>query len=119
MGVDISATAKVSDKELESKTADKNLEVGVRVLRQEADALAALGASLDRSFDEAVEALGGGRQPLVHVRLGEHAYRSRVAVRAGAYKLPVSAEHRAGAGVAAGDEVEVTLALDTEPRDKR
>lgn len=41
----------------------------------------------------------------------------RVAVRADAFMLPISAEHRAGAGVAAGDEVEVTLAVDTEPRE--
>lgn len=30
--------------------------------------------------------------------------------------LPLSAENRAGAGVAAGDAVEVDLELDTEPR---
>jgi len=66
---------------------------------------------------EAVEALGAGRQPLVHVTLGGHAYRSRVAVRGATYKLPISAENRAAAGVRAGDEVEVTLALDTDPRE--
>ncbi len=31
--------------------------------------------------------------------------------------LGVSAEHREGAGVAAGDEVDVDLELDTEPRE--
>ncbi len=67
--------------------------------------------------EEVVAALGGGRQPLVHVRLGRHAYRSRLGVRGGVHKLPVSAEHRAAAGVAAGDRVAVTLALDTEPRE--
>jgi hypothetical protein len=66
---------------------------------------------------EVVEALGGGRQPLVHVTLGDHRYRSKVAVRGGAYKIPVSAENRAAAGVEAGDEVDVTVALDTEPRE--
>jgi uncharacterized protein YdeI (YjbR/CyaY-like superfamily) len=30
--------------------------------------------------------------------------------------LPVSAEHREAAGIKAGDEIEVTLELDTEPR---
>jgi hypothetical protein len=63
-----------------------------------------------------VASLGGGRQPLVHVTIGEHSYRSRVAVRRGEYKLPISAANRAGAGIAAGDEVYVSLALDTEPR---
>ncbi len=38
-------------------------------------------------------------------------------MRGGVHKLPVSAEHRAAAGVAAGDRVAVTLALDTEPRE--
>lgn len=66
--------------------------------------------------EEVVAALGGGRQPLVTVRIGDHAYRSRIAVRGGTSMLPVSAEHREAAGVEAGDEVEVTVALDTEPR---
>ena len=30
--------------------------------------------------------------------------------------LPLSAEHRAGSGLAAGDSVEVTLAIDDAPR---
>lgn len=63
-----------------------------------------------------VEALDAGRQPLVTVTIAEHTYRSKVAVRGGAYKLPISAEHREAAGVAAGDTVAVTIDLDTEPR---
>ena len=35
----------------------------------------------------------------------------------GRYLLPLSAENRAGAGVAAGDEVDVDMELDTEPRE--
>ena len=31
--------------------------------------------------------------------------------------LPVSGEHRAGAGIAAGDQVDVDLELDTQPRE--
>jgi hypothetical protein len=65
---------------------------------------------------EIIESLGGGRQPLVHAKLGAYAYRSRIGVRGGECKLPVSAEHRKGAGIAAGDEVSVSLALDTDPR---
>ena len=34
----------------------------------------------------------------------------------GRFLLPVSAQIRAGAGVAAGDEVDVDLEVDTEPR---
>jgi len=65
---------------------------------------------------EAVKTLAAGRQPLVRVTIGEHSYPSRVAVRGGAFVLPVSAANRAAAGIEAGDEVEVSLELDTEPR---
>ena len=40
-----------------------------------------------------------------------------MASRGGRYLLPVSAEHRAGAGISAGDEVDVRLSLDTDPRE--
>ena len=66
---------------------------------------------------EVVEALGGGRQPLVVVRVDGHSYRSKIAVRGGDDKIPLSAENREAVGVAAGDEVDVELALDTEPRE--
>jgi uncharacterized protein YdeI (YjbR/CyaY-like superfamily) len=52
----------------------------------------------------------------VRVTIGSHTYRSTIAVMRGAYMLPLSAENRQAAGVAAGDEVEVTLVLDLEPR---
>jgi uncharacterized protein YdeI (YjbR/CyaY-like superfamily) len=35
----------------------------------------------------------------------------------GRYLVPLSAEHRAAAGVAAGDEVDVTVEADTEARE--
>jgi hypothetical protein len=66
---------------------------------------------------DVVEALSSQRQPLVRVTIGGYSYRSKVAVRGGEFKLPISAENREGAGVAAGDEIEVTLELDTEPRE--
>ncbi len=64
-----------------------------------------------------VEALDSGKKPRVHVTIGGHAYRSTVAVYGGEFMLPLSAENRTGAGVAAGDEVDVDLELDTEPRE--
>ncbi|WP_308636914.1 YdeI/OmpD-associated family protein [Paenibacillus silvisoli] len=67
--------------------------------------------------DEIVEALGAGKKPPVKVTLGSYSYRSTVASMGGRFMLPVSAEHREGAGVQAGDEVEVTLELDTAPRE--
>jgi hypothetical protein len=63
-----------------------------------------------------VEALGSGRKPAVVVTLNGYSYRSTVAVMGGRYLLPVAAEVRAGSGVAAGDEVDVEVELDTEPR---
>jgi hypothetical protein len=66
---------------------------------------------------DVVDALGAGKKPPVRVTIGGHTYRSTVAVRGGRYLLPLSAENRAGAGVAAGDEVDVDVELDDEPRE--
>jgi uncharacterized protein YdeI (YjbR/CyaY-like superfamily) len=43
-------------------------------------------------------------------------YRNTVAVMSGTYMIGVSNEHRAASGLAAGDEVDVELVLDTAPR---
>jgi hypothetical protein len=67
--------------------------------------------------DEVVDALGAGRRPAVRVSIGEHTYRSTVGSRGGRFMVPLSAENRQGAGVAAGDEVDVDLELDTESRE--
>lgn len=67
--------------------------------------------------DEVVEALGKGKKPPVVVTVNGYTYRSTVAVMGGKYMIPLSAKNRAAAGVAAGDEVEVELALDTAPRE--
>jgi uncharacterized protein DUF1905/bacteriocin resistance YdeI/OmpD-like protein len=67
--------------------------------------------------DEIVEALGSGKRPAVKVTIHGYTYRSSVAVMDGAYMVGVSAEHRAATGVAGGDEVEVDIELDTEPRE--
>ena len=67
--------------------------------------------------DEVVEALGKGKRPAVRVTINGHTYRNTVAVMGGAYMVGVSAENRAAAGVAAGDEVDVDIELDTEPRE--
>jgi hypothetical protein len=67
---------------------------------------------------EVVERLGTGRRPPVRVTIGDgYSYRSTVATMGGEFMLPLSAEHRAGAAVAAGDQVDVRLELDTEPRE--
>lgn len=65
---------------------------------------------------DVVERLGAGKRPPVTVTINGHAYRSTVASMGGRYLLPLSADNRAGAGVQAGDEVDVDVALDTAPR---
>ena len=66
---------------------------------------------------EVVDGLGAGRRPPVHVRIGGHHYRTTIASRGGVYLLSLSAENRAAAGVAAGEEVEVDVELDTDPQE--
>jgi hypothetical protein len=66
--------------------------------------------------EEVVTALGSGRKPAVLATIGGHTYRSTIATMGGRFMLPVSAENRTAAGVAGGDEVDVDLELDTEPR---
>ncbi|EOD70076.1 YdeI/OmpD-associated family protein [Amycolatopsis vancoresmycina] len=67
--------------------------------------------------DAVVEALGAGKKPAVTVTLRGHTYRTTVGSRGGQFLVPLSAENRGAAGVAAGDDVEVELALDTAPRE--
>jgi hypothetical protein len=67
--------------------------------------------------DEIVEGLGAGKRPPVRVTINGFTYRSTVAVMGGDYMVGVSAENRAGAGVAGGEEVEVEIELDTQPRE--
>ncbi len=67
--------------------------------------------------DEIVEALGSGRRPAVKVTINGFTYRSSVATVSGQFMVGVSAENRAGAGVAGGDEVDVDIELDTAPRE--
>ena len=66
---------------------------------------------------EVVDALEAGKRPAVRVTIKGHTYRSTVASMGGRFMLPVSAENRESAGVAADDEVEVGLELDNEPRE--
>ena len=66
--------------------------------------------------DEVVKALGAGRRPPVKVTINGFTYRSTIAVYGGKSLVGVSAENRAGTGVAGGDEVDVDIELDTEPR---
>lgn len=64
-----------------------------------------------------IERLGAGKRPKVTVTLNGYTYRSTVAVYAGEFFLPLAAVHRDGAGVKAGQAVQVALELDTAPRE--
>ena len=67
--------------------------------------------------DEVVAALGAGKRPPVQVTVGGHTYRTTVASMGGRFLMPLSAENRTAAGVAAGDDVEVDVVLDTAARE--
>ena len=60
--------------------------------------------------------LGPGKRPQILVTINGHTYRSTVGSMGGRSMIPVSAEVRAKAGVAAGDQVEVDVMPDTQPR---
>lgn len=66
--------------------------------------------------DDVVAALGGGNRPRVRVTLAGYSYQTTIARMGGTFKFPVSAAVREEAGVNAGDQVEVEVELDTEPR---
>jgi len=66
--------------------------------------------------EEVMENLGAGKRPLVRVTINKYTYRSAVAVMAGRYMISFNPEHRKAAGVQGGDETDVTLELDVEPR---
>lgn len=65
-----------------------------------------------------VEALGGGKRPPVVVTVNGYTYRYTVAPFAdGVFMIGINADHRAASGIKAGDALEVTLELDTAPRE--
>ena len=65
---------------------------------------------------EVVEALGGGKRPPVTITINGHAWKSRVAIMRGRHLIGLSNANRAAGRLVVGEEVEVELALDTEPR---
>jgi hypothetical protein len=66
--------------------------------------------------DDVVAQLGSGKRPPVRVTIRGSTYRTTIAPLGGQFMLPVSAENRRLTGIAAGDEVDVEIELDTEPR---
>ena len=64
-----------------------------------------------------VAALGSSKRPPVRATINGFTYRTSVASMGGKFMLGVPPEFRDGAGVAAGDTVDIDLELDTEPRE--
>ena len=64
-----------------------------------------------------VDALGSGKRPKIVVTVGGLTYRSTAAVMGGRYMVGVTQEQRAATGLKAGDEIEVSIELDTAPRE--
>ncbi|MEV8037703.1 YdeI/OmpD-associated family protein [Streptomyces sp. NPDC086182] len=65
---------------------------------------------------EVVAALDGGARPPVTITVNGHSWKSRVAILRGRHLLGLSNANRQAAGVEIGEETEVELELDTEPR---
>ncbi|MEU6184582.1 YdeI/OmpD-associated family protein [Nocardia sp. NPDC047038] len=65
---------------------------------------------------EVVAALGEGARPPVTITINGHSWKSRVALMRGRYLLGLSNANRQAAGVEIGEEIEVEVELDTEPR---
>ena len=66
--------------------------------------------------DEVVAALGGGKRIPVSVTINGTRYASTIATMRGEPMIPVSAEIRAAAGIAAGDSITVEVERDDAPR---
>jgi hypothetical protein len=67
--------------------------------------------------EKVIASLRPGKKHKVTVTINDYTYRSTVAVYSGRYFLPLAKEHRDAASVKANDNVEVTLELDTAPRE--
>ena len=65
---------------------------------------------------EVVDALGEGKRPKVAITINGHTWRSRIVTKGGRYLVDISAANRAAASIVEGDHIELTLELDTEPR---
>ena len=79
-----------------------------------------LGGTTATGFEvpaEIVAALGTSKKPAVTVTLNGTTYRSTVATMDGRFMVPLSAERRTAAGVAAGDAIDVDIEVDTAPRE--
>ena len=81
--------------------------------------LRSAGDSGGAGFDvphEVAAALSDAKRPPVVVTIGDHAFRTRLAVYGGQPMVGVSKANRAAAGVDVGYRFDVAIAVDEEPR---
>lgn len=67
--------------------------------------------------EEVLAALGKGKRPPVAVTINGYTYRTTVGVMGGTAMIGIAREHRQPAGVSQNGPIEVTVELDTAPRE--
>ena len=67
--------------------------------------------------EDVIESLGAGKKPPVLVNVNGFEYRNTVAVMGGRYMISLSSAVRKESGIAAGDDVTVTLTVADAPRE--
>jgi len=67
--------------------------------------------------DDVIAGLGAGKRPAVLITINSYSYRTTAMFMGRRFLVPLAAEHRAGAGVSAGEEVDVDIELDTSVRE--
>jgi hypothetical protein len=67
--------------------------------------------------DEVITALDAGKRPAVRITINGYSYRTTAMFMGGRFLVPLAAEHRDGAGVSAGEEIDVDIELDTAVRE--
>ncbi len=78
-----------------------------------AEGLNATGISIPPAI---IAEMGTQKRPKVKITLNGYTYRTTVAPYGDVFMVPLNQENRQAAGVKPGDEVEVTVELDLEPR---
>lgn len=66
---------------------------------------------------DVLDALGGGKRPTVAVTINGFAFALTLGSMGGRAMIPLSAERRTAAGVGAGDEADIEIALSDAPRE--
>lgn len=64
-----------------------------------------------------VDGFGAGKRAPVVITIHGHSWRSRIAAMRGQLLIGISAANRAASGISLGEEIEVGLTLDEQPRE--